>query len=109
MGRSNAAPSRSKACRTAVTIVTSKSGSDELADEQFGEIEESTHLSCPDPGVGPCHIQADDHLAYDDRYHHEYAQGRPVLGRAHREGVVGRDEDVVVDEEAHGRAGRSRQ
>ena len=56
-------------------------------------------------GLGARRLQS-GHDARHEQHHGDVDdEGHPVLGRPHRQGVVGRDEDQVVDEEAgdHGR------
>lgn len=99
-GRRRATLSRPNASRSVQTIRGEQVLHRAVLHKQLRHCEEPAGVSRAGPGRRPSLVEAAHDLGHQGHDHGVDAQRHPVLGRADVEGVVGRDEDEVVGQEA---------
>ena len=107
-GTSRVTPGTPKTVRTVLTIVSQQLLDGPVLDQQLGQLEEPARLGRPARWASRAgRVEVGHHPGHQQHHDHVDDQGHPVLAVRHPELVVGRDEPVVVDEEAGGHAGHA--
>ncbi len=98
-GQHERGPARREGPLDALDDVGEQDGEGKVAYQGLRQLVEALGLLRPVIGLLAQALELGHHLGYDEDDGRVHPQRDPVLGRVHREGVVGREEEPVVDQE----------